>query len=808
MSVFENLTAKSRKAINYAFEEAKLLNYKYIGVEHLLLGLLRVEEGKAYSLLHEWQVSIEATRYQVVKMCGKGSFSTNISGYTPRALACLDRSYALALKNNSKEIKTEHLLLSILKDSESYGVKALLNQNVSVEILESSIERKESKVKEKNNKDGAKEDKEKTALEKFSLDLTSLAEDKKLDPVIGRVNEIQRVLQILSRRTKNNPCLIGEAGVGKTAIAEGLAIRIVEKKVPTALLGKRVLSLNMGAVVAGTKYRGEFEDRFNKILEELMSREDVILFIDELHSIIGAGGSEGAIDASSILKPSLARGEIQVVGATTTKEYHRFIEKDSGLERRFQPIVIHPPSEIESIRILEGLKTRYEEHHGVRISDAAIKCAVELSERYIVDRFLPDKAVDLIDEASSKIRMEQVVDFSTLKLMQNSLIEIQEKKQIAVNQMAFEEAAKHRDAERSLIELIEEEKEKCRLMEMEHPKVLSHHIEEIVSMWTGIPVTKLVASENQRLQAIESVIGERVIGQDSAIKVLSKSVKRGRIGLSSPNKPIGSYIFVGPTGVGKTELCKALAEAVFGDEKNLVRFDMSEYMEKHAVSKLIGSPPGYVGFEEEGLLAKRIRKNPYSVILFDEIEKAHVDIYDILLQILDEGGFTDSKGQLVNFKNAIIIMTSNIGVSKISKGRTMGFVEASLDESYEAMKSMLIEEVKGYFRPEFINRIDDIVVFNQLQKNDIEEIAKLLLNDFVERLEKLGYQFIINDEILTYLVSNGYDITYGARPIKRLIVRKIEDFVTDLIISGEVREDTAIELAVIENEIVVKDESN
>ncbi len=801
MSIFENLTPKSRKAINYAFEEAKLLNYKYIGVEHLLLGLLRVEDSKAFNLLNEWQVTIEASRYQVVKMCGKGSFSTNISGYTPRALACLDRSYALALRNNSKDIKTEYLLLSILKDRESYGVKVLLQQNVTIEILESSIERKEEKTKQ--NKEKA--DEEKTTLEKFSLDLTSLAEDKKLDPVIGRVDEIQRVLQILSRRTKNNPCLIGEAGVGKTAIAEGLAIRIVEKKVPVALLGKRVLSLNMGAVVAGTKYRGEFEDRFNKILEELMKRDDIILFIDELHSIIGAGGSEGAIDASSILKPSLARGDIQVIGATTTKEYHKFIEKDSGLERRFQPIVIHPPSEIETVRILEGLKSRYEEHHGVIISNEAIKSAVELSGRYIVDRFLPDKAVDLIDEASSKIRMEQVIDFSTLHLMENSLSEIQEKKQVAINQMAFEEAAKYRDDERSLIELIEEEKEKCRLMEMEHPTVLSHHIEAVVSIWTGIPVTKLVASENKRLEKIEAIIGQRVIGQKEAISVLSKSVKRGRIGLSNPNKPIGTYIFVGPTGVGKTELCKALAEAVFGDEKNLVRFDMSEYMEKHAVSKLIGSPPGYIGFEEEGLLAKRIRKNPYSVILFDEIEKAHMDIYDILLQILDEGGFTDSKGQLVNFKNAIIIMTSNIGASKISKNATMGFVEASVVASYESMKSMLIEEVKGYFRPEFINRIDDIIVFNQLQKNDIKEIAKLLLEEFVIRLKKLGYQFVVNDEIIDYLVENGYDITYGARPIKRLLVTQIEDFITDLIISGQVLENTTIELGTVDNKIVVKE---
>lgn len=803
MSVFENLAPKTRKAINYAFEEAKLLNFKYIGVEHLLLGLLREEEGRAYELLNEWQVSSESTRYQVVKMGGKGSFSTNISGYTPRALACLDRSYALALRNGSQSIKTEHLLLAILKDRESYGVKALEQQNVTIELLESSIEHP---VKEEETKKvPAKEEKDKTALEKFSLDLTSLAEDKKLDPVVGREEEIQRVLQILSRRTKNNPCLIGEAGVGKTAIVEGLAIQIVEKKVPSALLGKRVLSLNMGAVVAGTKYRGEFEDRFNQILMELMQRDDVILFIDELHSIIGAGGSEGAIDASSILKPSLARGEIQVVGATTTKEYHKFIEKDSGLERRFQPIVIKQPTMNQTIHILEALRERYEEHHGVVISDEAIESAVELSERYIVDRFLPDKAVDLIDEASSKIRMDQVVDFSTLRLMEGSLKEIQEKKQMAVNKMAFEEAARHRDEERSLIELIEEEKEKCRLMEMSHPQVLGHHIEAVVATWTGIPVTKLVASENQRLQEIEKIISKRVIGQDQAIKVLSKSVKRGRIGLSNPNKPVGTYIFVGPTGVGKTELCKALAESVFGDEKNLVRFDMSEYMEKHAVSKLIGSPPGYIGSDDEGLLAKRIRKNPYSVILFDEIEKAHMDIYDILLQILDEGGFTDSKGHLVNFKNAIIIMTSNIGVSKISKSTSVGFIEASADESYEAMKGMLLEEVKNYFRPEFINRLDDIIVFNQLSKQNVREIAELLLKDFISRLEKLGYHFNINDALLDYLLTHGYDVVYGARPIKRLIVSEIEDYVTDLIIEDKIEMNETIELSVVEDKLVIKE---
>lgn len=801
MSVFENLTPKTRKAIHYAFEEAKLLNFKYIGVEHLLLGLLREVDGRAYELLNEWQVTSESTRYQVVKMCGKGSFNTNISGYTPRALACLDRSYALALKNNSKQIKTEYLLLSILKDKESYGVKALIKQKVAIEILEASIERKDTPIKS----EGLVEKEEKTALEQFSLDLTSLAEDKKLDPVIGRRDEIQRVLQILSRRTKNNPCLIGEAGVGKTSIIEGLAIRIVDKKVPPPLLGKRVLSLNMGAVVAGTKYRGEFEDRFNKILEELIGRDDIILFIDELHSIIGAGGSEGAIDASSILKPSLARGEIQVVGATTTKEYHKFIEKDSGLERRFQPIMIHPPSMEQSIHILEGLRPYYEEHHGVIIDDEAIQSAVDLSVRYIVDRFLPDKAVDLVDEASSKIRMQHVVDFSTLHIMENRLEEIQEKKQIAAAQMAFEDAAAFRDEERSLIELIEEEKEKCRLMEMEHPKVLSHHIEEVVSIWTGIPVTKMVASENQRLQQIETIIGQRVIGQKEAVAVLSKSVKRGRIGLSNPNKPVGSYIFVGPTGVGKTELCKALSEAVFGDEKNLVRFDMSEYMEKHAVSKLIGSPPGYIGFEDEGLLAKRIRKNPYSVILFDEIEKAHTDIYDILLQILDEGSFTDSKGHLVNFKNAIIIMTSNIGVSKISKGSTMGFVETDVEESYDAMKSMLLEEVKNYFRPEFINRLDDIIVFNQLSKDDVAIISKLLLEELQDRLNKLGYQMIINEHLINYLVERGYDVTYGARPIKRLIVTDIEDYLTDLIIGDLVSQRDPIELLVEDNKLVIKE---
>lgn len=801
MSVFENLTAKSRKAINYAFEEAKLLNFKYIGVEHLLLGLLRVTDGSAYKLLSEWQVTVESTRYQVVKMSGKGSYSTNISGYTPRALACLDRSYALALQAKSKHIKTEHLLLSILKDEASYGAKALTNQSVSIEILASSIEKpKPSQVAEARDSSKAK-----TALEMFSMDLTNLAEDKILDPVIGREEEIQRVLQILSRRTKNNPCLIGEAGVGKTAIIEGLAIRIVEKKVPASLFGKRVLSLNIGAVVAGTKYRGEFEDRFNKILEELLERDEVILFIDELHSIIGAGGSEGAIDASSILKPALARGAIQVVGATTTREYHKFIEKDSGLERRFQPIVIQAPSEEETIRILKGLRPRYEEHHGVVISDEAINSAVELSTRYIVDRFLPDKAVDLIDEASSKIRMDHVVDFSGLETLENSLLETQKDKKIAVAQMNFESAASLRDKERALIELIEEEKEKCNLMEIEQPHVFSHHIEAVVSTWTGVPVTKLVASENERLQNIEAIIARRVIGQEEAIKVLSKSVKRGRIGLSSPDKPLGSYIFVGPTGVGKTELCKALAEVIFGEEKNLVRFDMSEYMEKHAISKLIGSPPGYVGFEEEGLLAKRIRKNPYSVILFDEIEKAHVDIYDILLQILDEGAFTDSKGHLVNFKNAIIIMTSNIGVSKIAKRATMGFVENTVEENYQSMKTMLLEEVRGYFRPEFINRVDDIIVFNQLSKNDVEAIAKLLLEDFSKRLSRLGYKFVINDEVIDFLVKYGYDITYGARPIKRMIVSYVEDYITDLIIDGRVDEHQAIELLEIDEKLVIKE---
>lgn len=796
MSVFEKLTPSARKAISYAFEEAKILNSKYIGVEHLLLGLFRDERGAIYKTLSDEGVNIEALRYEILKVSGTYVNNSNVSGYTPRALACLDRSYGISLKEGNEMIKCEHIFLAILIDGDSVAVLSLKNQNLDIDELKLKFS-KGNIIEKKKNKPSE------SILEKFAIDLNKLAEDKKLDPVVGRDDEIKRIIQILSRRTKNNPCIIGESGVGKTAIVEGLAIKISEKDVPHAVASKRIYSLNMGLVVAGTKYRGEFEDRFTSIIDELMRRDDAIVFIDEIHSIIGAGGAEGSLDASSILKPALARGVIQLIGATTIKEYTKYIEKDSAFERRFQPVTVREPSMEKTIEILYALKERYEEHHDVDISDDAIIASVELSQRYIQDRYFPDKAVDLIDEASSKLRMDNVVENSDISDMENDLIRIQKSKNTAINELRFEDAAFYRDEERKLIEEIHEEKQKMEGLKITRLLLKRKHVEEVVSQWTGIPILRLSKSDKERLMELEEVIGRRVIGQETAIKIISKSIKRARVGLSNPNRPLGNFIFIGQTGVGKTELSKALAEAVFGDEENLIRFDMSEYMEKHSVSKLIGSPPGYVGFDEEGLLSRKIRKNPYSVVLFDEIEKAHFDIFNVLLQILDEGNFTDSKGRKINFKNSIIIMTSNIGVEKINSGNVTGFLKNSENTSYEETKKILTGEIKKYFKPEFINRIDETIVFNNLTVDDLKKICANQLKNVKERLKKINIDVKFSDEAINFIVQKSFGKEYGARLLKRKITELVEDFITEEIISQRIDSGDEIEIGLVDENIVV-----
>ncbi len=814
MPVFKKLSRASRKAVNTAFDEARHLGHNFVGLEHILLGLVRSTENKVSALLLEQGIRVEDIRLQVIKLTGQSVFQANVDGYTPRARTCLEQSGLIAQMLGCGTIEPEHIMLAILENEDSVAYQAINNLMIDLIILKNTLkrvafeagelEKLPGKKTEEDNRSEArssavwktkkqstephKEDEK--LLERFGVNLTSLAFDKRLDPVVGRTPEIKRMIQVLCRKTKNSPCLVGDPGVGKTAVVEGLAHMIAEGIVPERLLGKKIISLNMGMLLAGTKYRGEFEQRLTGILKEIQEDQDVLLFIDELHTIIGAGGAEGAIDASSILKPSLARGEIQVIGATTSGEYQKYIEKDPALERRFQPIRVNEPTTEIAVEILKGLKESYESHHNVYIKEDAIRAAVELSDRYIADRFLPDKAVDIIDEACSMVRIDAAEDPAHIEALNQRLEQVQDEKVGAIHDLAFEEAAKLRDEEREIIERIEIERALYRETLEVNLIVDRLHVENVVSEWTGIPVARIAKTEKERLLQLETFLHKRVVGQIEAVEIISKAIRRARVGLSNPQRPIGSFVFLGPTGVGKTELSKALAQALFSEADSLIRVDMSEYMEKHHVSKLMGSPPGYVGHEEGGQLTEKVRRRPYSVILFDEIEKAHPDVFGILLQILDDGVLTDAKGRRVNFKNTVIIMTSNVGVDKIKKQASVGFMtgDGSIDYmAYETMKETLLEEMKVRFRPEFINRIDDIIVFHRLREDDLLQILEILLVDFRSRLNQLGIEMEIDQLLKLQICKQGYSEIYGARPLKRMVTKYIEDTVSEEILHGRVQ---------------------
>ena len=803
--MFERFTEKAIKVIMLAQEEARRLGHNFVGTEQVLLGLIGEGTGVAAKTLKSMGVNLKDARTEVEKIIGRGSGFVAVEiPFTPRAKRVLELSWDEARQLGHNYIGTEHLLLGLIREGEGVAARVLDNLGVDLNKIRSNVVKilGESKPQTVSSGGGSSSSSSTTkaktpSLDEFGTDLTLAAAELRLDPVIGREKEIERVIQILARRTKNNPVLLGEPGVGKTAVVEGLALRIVNSEVPDILDGKKVIQLDMGLLIAGTKYRGEFEERLKKIMDEIRQAGNIILVIDEMHTLIGAGAAEGAIDAANILKPALSRGEIQVIGATTLDEYRKHIEKDTALERRFQSIIIEEPSIDDSIEIIRGLKPKYEEHHRLIISDEAIVAAVKLSSKYITDRFLPDKAIDVLDEASSKVRLKVSSLSPEGKELDKELRAIIKEKEDAIRNQEFEKASQLRDDEADMKERIREVSEEWR---NEHdankPVVTEENIAEVIGMMTGVPVTKLTESESDRLLKLEDTLHERVIGQNDAIVAISKAIRRARVGLKSPNRPIGSFIFCGPTGVGKTELAKALSEAVFGSEDNMVRVDMSEFMEKHSTSKLIGSPPGYVGYDDGGSLTETIRKKPYSVILFDEIEKAHPDVFNIMLQILDDGRLTDSKGRHVNFKNTIIIMTSNVGASMIATQSKLGFTTADDEkkDKYEKLKDTVNEEMKKAFRPEFINRIDDIIVFAHLSKEEIREIVDLMMKDLFKRLDERGLKMEVTNEVKDFMATDGYSEAYGARPLRRLIQRKVEDTLAEEILTGKYEEGDTIVL--------------
>ena len=792
-------TSRAKKAIELAQDEAINLGHNYIGTEHILYGLVREGAGVASKVLQNQGVTPNDVENKIVDMIGKEVITSQETlGFTPRSKRVIENSFIEARKLGYDYIGTEHLLIGILREGDSIAVRILLDLNVDLPRLYNEIVTVINEA-EDVSKGGATNSKQTGSynstptLNQFGEDLTKKAKEGKLDPVVGRSKEIARVIQILSRRTKNNPCLIGEPGVGKTAIVEGLAQKINLGDVPEVLKNKRVVSLDISGMVAGAKYRGDFEERIKKALGEVKKAGDVILFIDEIHTIVGAGSAEGAIDAANILKPMLARGEIQLVGATTIGEYRKYIEKDSALERRFSPVTVNEPTEKDTITILRGIRDKYEAHHNVKITDEAIESAVTLSERYINDRFLPDKAIDLIDEASSKARLQTYNEPEELKNMQEEIDRITKDKEEAVRSQKFEKAATLRDEEKALKEKYEEKEKSWKNQNTKKVvKITEENIADVISLWTGIPAKKISEDENQRLRNLEKSLHERVIGQNEAVEAVSKAIRRGRVGLKDPNRPIGSFLFLGPTGVGKTELSKALAESLFGDESAMIRIDMSEYMEAHSVSKLIGSPPGYVGFEEGGQLTEKIRRKPYAVILFDEIEKAHPDVMNMLLQILDDGRLTDSNGRTVNFKNTVIIMTSNIGARIITDKKTLGFSnEGNKDKNeqmeYENTKKEVMAELKREFRPEFINRIDEIIVFHKLNDEEISKIIELMLNEVSKRMKEQKYEIEFDGKVKDLIAKKGIDKSFGARPLKRTIQNLVEDKIAEAILDGKIK---------------------
>ncbi|WP_097003635.1 ATP-dependent Clp protease ATP-binding subunit [Lacrimispora amygdalina] len=800
--MIDRFTTKARTAINLAEQAAGRLGHSYVGTEHLLLGLLEEGSGVAARVLIENGVREDKVLGLISQLIAPDQ-AVRIredGGYTPGARRVLENSYREAVRFKANLIGTEHLLISIIRDNDCVASRLLNTIGISVQKLYIDVLAAMGEDAPANKEELMKSSKGKSStptLDSYSRDLTELAGNGKLDPVIGREAEITRLIQILSRRTKNNPCLIGEPGVGKTAVVEGLAQMIASGEVPETIAGKRLLTLDLSGMVAGSKYRGEFEERIKKVIAEVIEDGEVLLFIDEIHTIIGAGGAEGAIDASNILKPSLARGELQLIGATTIEEYRKYIEKDSALERRFQPVKVEEPSEEAAVGILRGLKGRYEDHHKVVITDDAIMAAVKLSARYINDRFLPDKAIDVIDEASSKVRLATFTEPPEIKALEAEIEVLEDQKEAAIKAEAYEKAGtikKRQEKKREKIEKIRDKWQKEKTSRT--PVVDEVEIADVVSTWTKIPVKKLEEGESERLRNLESILHERVIGQEEAVTAVAKAIRRGRVGLKDPRRPIGSFLFLGPTGVGKTELSKALAEAMFGMDSALIRVDMSEYMEKHSVSKIIGSPPGYVGYDEGGQLSEKVRRNPYSVILFDEIEKAHPDVFNILLQVLDDGHITDAQGRKIDFKNTIIIMTSNAGAENIISPKRLGFGAAADEKAdYKLMKDRVMEEVKKLFKPEFINRIDEIIVFHPLNKTHMKDIVTIMMKDITKRTsDQMSITIEIDEAAKDYLIQKGYDEKYGARPLRRTIQSSLEDKLAEEILSGAVKSGDTVKI--------------
>ena len=794
---FKGFTEKANTALNLAIESAQQLGHTYIGTEHIVLGLLKEGTGVAASVLGARGITAAEYQEKLVEAESSGEYSRlTPEDFTPRAKKAMEMSVAEAAMMQMGYVGTEHILIAVLRDESSVAVRLIAALGGRPDELFADIAKAIGMTPAQTANEGirggkavgAKGGGKTPTLDQFGRDLTKMAAEGKLDPVIGRSGEIERVIQILSRRTKNNPCLIGEPGVGKTAIAEGLAQKIAADEVPELLRGKRVVTLDLTGMVAGTKYRGDFEERIKNAIDEVIKAGDVILFIDEIHTLIGAGAAEGAVDAANILKPSLARGELQIIGATTIDEYRKHIEKDAALERRFQPVMVGEPTAEEAVLILRGLRDKYEAHHKVKITDEAIQAAVTLSTRYIADRYLPDKAIDLIDEAASRVRLKAFTAPPDLKNLEEEVKRLAEEKKSAVNEQDFERAARLRDEEKEAAERLEKEKDRWQEKNAGITgEVGEREIAEIVSSWTGVPVVQLTEEEGQRLLRMEETLHQRIVGQDEAVSAVSRAIRRGRVGLQDPKRPIGSFIFLGPTGVGKTELCKALAEAMFGDENAMIRLDMSEYMEKHTVSRLVGSPPGYVGYDEGGQLTEKIRRKPYSVVLFDEIEKAHPDVFNMLLQILEDGILTDAQGRRVDFKNTVIIMTSNVGARLITEHRRLGFADAqrAADASdHRRIKDDVMGELKRAFRPEFLNRVDDIIVFQQLTQPDIEEIARRMLRSLDKRLAGMELHAAVSEAAVAEIAKEGFDAVYGARPLRRAIQSKIEDPLAEHLLEG------------------------
>ncbi|SHN37138.1 ATP-dependent protease ATP-binding subunit ClpC [Gracilibacillus kekensis] len=789
--MFGRFTERAQKVLALSQEEAVRLGHNNIGTEHILLGLVSEGDGIAAKALQAIGLGADKIREEVESLIGKGNQVSQTIHYTPRAKKVIELSMDEARKLGHSYVGTEHILLGLIREGEGVAARVLNNLGVSLNKARQQVLQLLGSNESNSSQNGRNTQNNNAStptLDSLARDLTAIAKEGNIDPVIGRGKEIERVIQVLSRRTKNNPVLIGEPGVGKTAVAEGLAQQIVQNEVPEILRDKRVMTLDMGTVVAGTKYRGEFEDRLKKVMEEIRQANNVILFIDELHTLIGAGGAEGAIDASNILKPSLARGELQCIGATTLDEYRKYIEKDAALERRFQPIQVDEPSVDESIQILQGLRDRYEAHHRVTITDDAIEAAAKLSDRYITDRFLPDKAIDLIDEAGSKVRLRSYTTPPNLKELEQKLEEVRKEKDAAVQSQEFEKAASLRDDEQQLRKQLEETETKWKEKQgQENSEVVVEDIASVVSTWTGVPVSALTKDESERLLHMEDILHDRLIGQEEAVKSVSKAIRRARAGLKDPKRPIGSFIFLGPTGVGKTELARALAESMFGDEESMIRIDMSEYMERHATSRLVGSPPGYVGYEEGGQLTEKVRRKPYSVVLLDEVEKAHPEVFNILLQVLEDGRLTDSKGRTVDFRNTVLIMTSNVGASELKRNKYVGFSLGDEEQDYQDMRSKVTKELKKAFRPEFLNRIDETIVFHSLEKRHMKYIVELMVKELQKRLTEQEIDFELSDKAIEKIAKEGFDPEYGARPLRRSIQKNVEDLLSEELLKEKIQ---------------------